>query len=529
MTTEIFFSEQHEQQVRIDGLTALLATKDEKIARYEGEVERLQEIIRGLQRQAFGKKSERWISQDQGELLFNEAEVEAGKPESTESAEEGDEDGSDNQEGIRVDAHVRKRGKRKPLPESLPRKVVTVELPLSERVDEDGNPLKVIGKEVSEKLVYEPARMGVIEYHRLRYGRDVGDPVKTAPPVPAIIPKGIATPSLLSGIVVHKYSDGLPLYRLEDVFKRSGVELSRGSMARWMIRAAEACQPIWNYLEDLFFASDYGSCDETHTQVLKEKGRTAESRSWMWARATPADDKKVVLFDYDPSRSGDVAKRLLESFEGFLQVDGWGAYNWTEKREKIIRFGCNMHGRRGFEDALKNGAKHGQTLAEQGMRYYRRIYDLEKIPKEKGMTWEERFEYRQKHAVPIWEEMKEWADTNAPKVPPSSKIGEAFGYYLREHDFLRGYLQNGKLEPDNGFIERMIRKFGIGRNAWLFSDTVDGANASALLYSLVITAKVNVVNPYPALSQIFEHIPVARTGDDYERLANLLLSPGATL
>jgi len=523
MTMESLFSELQNAQTEVSGLKSLIAKKDERIVHYESEVERLQEIIRGLQRQAFGTKSERWISQDQGELLFNEAEAEAAKPQDdgAEESAEGD--------GVKVGGHTRKRGKRKPLPENLPRKVVTVELPESERVDEDGVPLKVIGREISEKLVYTPAAMEVIEYHRLRYGRDVGDPVKTAPPVPAIIPKGIATPSLLSGIVVHKYSDGLPLYRLEDVFTRSGVELSRGSMARWMIRTGEACQPIWNVLEDRFFASGYGSCDETHTQVLKEKGRLAESRSWMWVRATPADDKKVVLFDYDPHRSGDVAKRLLESFEGFLQVDGYGAYNWTVKTGKIIRLGCNMHGRRGFEDALKNGAKHGQSLAEQGMRYYRRLYDLEEIPKKKGMSWEERFEYRQKQEVPLWEEMKSWAEENSPKVPPSSKIGEAFGYFLREYGYLRAYLQHGKLEPDNGFIERMIRKFGLGRNAWLFSDTVEGAKASAVLYSLVITAKVNAVNPYLALTKIFELLPAARTADDYERLANLLLSPDATV
>jgi transposase len=473
-------------------------------------------MILSLKRQAFGPKKERWEEQEQDALLFNEAEVESKK------AEDDNED-----EVVAVQGFERKRGKRKPLPENLPRTIVTVELPESERVSADGTPLKVVGKEVSEKLVYEPARIEVIEYHRLRYGEDSGDPIKTAPPVPAIIPKGIATPSLLSGIVTHKYADGLPLYRQEEMFARIGVELSRNSMARWVVQSAEASMPIWNVLEGWLLASDYVSCDETHTQVLKEKDRKAESKSWMWVRATPNDEKKIVLFDYDPHRSGDVAKRLFAEYCGNLQVDGYAAYNGVEKQEGVKRIGCNMHGRRGFEDAFKNGAKTGRSLAEQALKYYQRLYDIEDEAKEKGMSWPERFEFRNARAAPIWDEMKAWAEENSKKVPPKSKIGEAFGYFLGEYEYLRAYLSDGKIEMDNGFVERAIRKFAIGRNNWLFADTEDGANASAMFYSLIVTAKLNGVNPYVALKQIFERLPTAKTIEDYEALANLLLSPAA--
>jgi transposase len=512
---ENIFSEIEMLRGEVEGLKTMIARKDERISHYEEDQRRLHEIISSLQRRAFGPKKERWESQEQGLLgLFNEAETEAKKPEEDQ-----------NEEVVAVKGFERKRGKRKPLPEHLPRRVVTVELPESERVTEDGIELKVIGKEISEKLVYEPACIEVIEYHRLRYGVDSGDPVKTAPPVPSIIPKGIATPSLLSGIVTNKYADGLPLYRQEEMFDRIGVDLSRGSMARWIIQAAEACMPVWNALEERFFKSDYVSCDETHTQVLKEKGRRAESKSWMWVRATPNEEKKVILFDYDPHRSGDVAKRLLADYRGRLQVDGYGAYNWTEKQDGMTRIGCNMHGRRGFEEAFKHGAKTGRSLAEQGLKYYQQLYDFEEEAKEKGLSWPERFEFRKIHCASIWDEMKLWATEQAEKVPPKSKIGEAFHYFLGEYELLRGYLLDGKLEMDNGFAERAIRKFAIGRNNWLFSDTEEGAHASALFYSFIVTAKLNGVNPYQALKKIFEQIPLASTIDDYERLADLLLSP----
>ena len=184
---------------------------------------------------------------------------------------------------------------------------------------------------MSESLLTSRWRCGagcVVEMPSgFKYGIDSGEAIKTAPPVPSIIPKGIATPSLLSHIVTCKYADGLPLYRQEEIFSRLGVDVSRSSMGRWIVQCYEALIPVRNVLEDRLLSSAYVSCDETRTQVLKEKGRKAEAQSWMWVRTTPSDDKKIVLFDYDPSRSGEVAKRLFADYRGFLQVDGFGAYN----------------------------------------------------------------------------------------------------------------------------------------------------------------------------------------------------------
>lgn len=511
------FTETAALRTQVNGLESLLKKHLEREQRYESEIEWYKEQLIKLRRDRFGPRKERWESEEQGILLFNEAEVEASKPEAAEPETEDE---------VQVKGFSRTRGKRRPLPEHLPREKVIIELPENERFTEDGQPLKVVGEVVSEKFFFEPAKMKVVEYHRYRYGVDAGDPIKIAPPIPSIIPKGIVTPSLLAHIVIQKYADGLPLYRQEEIWGRYGIQLSRSSMGRWVVQAAEACRPIWNVLEEWLLDDPYVSCDETHIQVLKEKGRNAERQSWMWVRTTPARRQPIILFDYDPHRSAEVAKKLLAGYQGHLQVDGYGAYNWTEKKEGIYRIGCNMHGRRGFSDANK-GAKAGRGLAAQGLKYYQQLYDIEE--KAKAMGPPERKALRDTKATPIWDEMKRWAEKYLPEVPHKSYIGKALNYFLEEFEYLQAYLKDGILEIDNGFAERTIRKFAIGRNNWMFSDTPDGADASALFYSFVVTAKLNGINPYDALKSIFDRIPTASTIDDYEELAKLLLSQDTLL
>jgi len=496
---------------KLQGALMQIEVRDEKIKHYESEVSRLHEMLADLKRMQFGKKSERWESSEQ--LVFNEAEAESKKPDPL---------GEEAEVEIKVSAHTKKvRGHRRPLPDNLEREEIVIEVPESERFAEDGSALKVVGYETSEKLSYEPSKTKVIVYRRAKYGVDSGDYVKTAPPIPAIIPKGIATAELLASVVVEKYGYGMPLYRQEYKFDQMGVDLTRQTMARWVVKSAEACMPVWNVLCDRLLESFYVSCDETHTQVLKENGRTAESKSWMWVRCVPTGKNKIVLFDYDPSRSAEVAKKLLSEFKGFLQVDGYASYNTLEKEIEIIRIGCNMHGRRYFEKALTVGAKPGQSLAEVAMKFYKRLYDHEE--EVRSLPPDERHRLRQEIQVPIWDEFKIWTDSNHSKVPPKSKIGEAFKYFRSEYQYLTGYLKDGRLEMDNGFAERAIRKFAIGRNNWLFADTEAGAHASAMFYSLLCTAKVNDVNIYEAMKYLFSEIPKAKSIEDFERLADVIM------
>jgi len=490
-------------------------SQQEKIKHYESENAKLQQMLIDFKRHRFGNKSERWESGEQQRFVFNEAEIEAKKPELEQDSS------ASLAETITIKAHTKSRGHRKPLPTDIPRRVIEITLPADEQFDKDGTPLKAIGKEISEKLVYEPAKLEVLEYHRTVYGAACGDYVKTAPPLPCIIPKGIVTSELLAHIITSKYADGLPLYRQEDIFERLNVNLLRSTMGRWIVQAAEACMPIRNVLSDRLLASSYVSCDETPVQVLKEKNRKPESRSWMWVMGVPYGENRIVLFDYDASRSGAVVERLFADYEGTVQTDGYAGYNVLSANKKITQIGCNMHGRRYFEQAFKMGAQSGSSLAEVALRYYQRLYAIEEHIRKKPP--EERGQWRQQQARPIWMEFKRWAEENSQKVPPKSKLGVAFHYFLSQNDRLQGYLNDGKLEMDNGFIERAIRKFAIGRNNWLFADTTAGADASALFYSLLITAKINGVNPYEALKQIFNELPTAKSIADFERIADIIL------
>ena len=268
------------------------------------------------------------------------------------------------------------------------------------------------------------------------------------------------------------------------------------------------------------------ACDESHLQVLNEKGRKAESKSWMIVRSTPHGSKKVVLFDYEISRSGATMQKLFSEFKGYLQVDGLNSYDGLAKTEGITRVGCNMHARRRFDEAKTAGAKAGKTLAEVGLKFYQDIYALEEAFKMKPP--DERYALRLEKALPLWNEFKAWVDTHQKKTPRKSKIGDAFFYFTEEYELLTAYLKDGRLEPDNGFTERAIRKFAIGRNNWMFADTTDGAEASALLYGMVVTAKVNGVNPYRALVQILTRLPKAQTLEEIEKLVDLLQVPSVT-
>jgi len=516
---EELFSENELLKLRVQSYEHQLEKKEELIVQYQGELEKYKELYLELKRDKFGSKSEKYVNKDQLGFVFNEAEVEALKEVCEEETEV---------EITQVKAHSKRRGHRKSLPEHLPREIIKLELAESEQVDSEGNVLKIIGYEKSEKLDYEPAKLKVIEYHRAKYGYESGDYVKIAP-LKTLFPKAMATEGLVSAIIVNKYADGLPLYRQEEIFKRLDVDLPRTTLARWAIKTSQELQPLYNVLNERLLGSDYVSVDETKFQVLKEEERAAEQKSWMWVRSTPSGKNKIILFEYDPSRSGEVAKRLLAEFRGYLQCDGYGGYNELEKNIEIIRLGCAMHARRYFEQAYTMGSKSGKSLAEEGLKFFQNLYDIEEQIRDK--TSAERKATREEKQRPIWKQLKEWVEKNKSKVPPESKLGKAFHYFENEYKYLIKYLEDGNLEIDNGFTERAIRKFAIGRNNWLFADSEAGAQSSALLYSLIVTMKINKVNPQKTLKYILERLALIdntwetdKILEEYEYLADLILA-----
>jgi len=289
------------------------------------------------------------------------------------------------------------------------------------------------------------------------------------------------------------------------------------------VKVKELLIPIYNILQDMAFESGYMCIDATGVQVLKEAGRKPQDKSFMWARGSP--ELGIVLFDYDVSGGGQVAKQLMTGFKGALQADAHKGYGALDKNDLLL-LGCLMHARRRFHNAWLVGKKK-PGLAADALASFKFLYDKEETYK--NLTPQERKTRRDEEIAPSLEAIKEWATMHIPKVQKSSELGNALHYYVNEYEELKAFLADGRYEMDNGWIERTIRKFAIGRNNWLFCDTVEGAHASSLLYSLVITAKLNGKDPFKVMTEIFEKLPHAKTAEDYVKITQLLLSPANLL
>lgn len=227
----------------------------------------------------------------------------------------------------------------------------------------------------------------------------------------------------------------------------------------------------------------------------------------------------MLLFDYDPSRSGAVPVRLLEGYRGYLQCDGYEGYGAIGKREDIVLVGCWAHARRKFDEAIKAQGKKGKAKAgraTKGLGFIQKLYRIEKQARE--LTPEARYSLRQEQAVPLLDEIRAWLDKSLPEVPPQSAVGKALHYLHGQWEKLVRYTEDGRLDIDNNAAERAIRPFVIGRNNWLFSDTVKGAESSARLYSLILTAKANGHEPYRYLRHVFKELPAATSVEDFEAL-----------
>jgi transposase len=487
-----------------------VAELEEENVFLRGELERYKAMFKLSQRDKFGPKSERVEEIPADQLIFNEIEKEASLPEAPEETQ--------------TITYTKKKGRapKKPFPEHLAREEKIIDLREEEKVcPHDGTRLKEIGDERTEKFKTIPAQMSILVEVKKKYVCPCCELYLAQPKSNSILPGTIATPELLSFIVFSKFFQGLPLYRLEELFRLQSVVLSRGTMARWLIGVTKQLMPIYNLLQDQAFESGYLAIDATHVQVLKEPGREAETKSTMWIRGSP--ELGIVLFEYDVSGAGKIAKKLTTGFKGALQADAHPAYNQLDQKN-IKLLGCMMHSRRRFHKAfLAVDEKPG--LAADGLAWFRWLYAKEDKYKEKGLSPAERKVVRDQEIRPAFKAMKEWAESKIPKVPKSSPLGNALHYFVNQYDELTSFLSNGRYEMDNGWCERTIKKFAIGRNAWLFCDTQEGAHASAMLYSLALTAKLNGKDPFKVMTEIFSKLPEAVTVDDFEKLTNLLLSP----
>lgn len=491
------------------------------IAERDARIEHLEERLAVLEKMIFGPKSEK-RRRDESEgvqlSLFNEAEAIVAEKEIEQQ----------------VPAHTRAKPKRKPLPDDLPRVEIVHDIAEEEKVCACGAALSRIGDETSEKLDIIPAKIQVIRHIRPKYAckscqgvEGKGPTIVIAPPPLAMIPKGIASEGLLAHIAVSKYSDALPLYRQEKMFERIGVDLSRQTMAGWMVMAAGRCAPLMDLLEGELLSGPLVNADETPIQVMNELGRENTTRSFMWVFRGGDPLKPVVFFRYHPTRSGEVPRQILSGYKGFVQTDAFSAYEGLERDLPGVKLvGCFAHVRRNFlrvVDAKGKNARPGS--AETALGYVRKLYAIEKTVRASGLSPPEMLAVRKEKAGAVLEEFKAWLDKRASLSPPKGLLGNAINYALKHWPKLVRYLEDGNITPDNNLAENAIRPFVVGRKNWLFAGHPNGAQASATLYSLIETAKACGLEPWAYLRFLFEKIPHAKSECDWRQLLPQRLTP----
>lgn len=370
-------------------------------------------------------------------------------------------------------------------------------------------------QEVSEQLDYIPAKVQVIRNIRYKYAckncegvEDDGPTVSIARMPEQKIPKSMATPGLLVHILTAKFADALPFYRQEKQFARIGIELLRSTMCNWAIKVSQACKILVGLMQAGILQGPVINIDETPVQVLKEPKR---SNCYMWVFKGGTPDKPIILFQYHPTRAGDVASKFLNGYQGIVQTDGYAGYDFIDTIRGIIHMVCWVHARRKFMDVIKvAGIKPGNPPsgnAGVALKYISKLYKIEKQARQQRLSVEELYRERQEKAVPILDEFKKWLDAKVEQAPPKNLLGKAIAYTRKQWPRLIRYTEDGRIQPDNKVVENSIRSYVVGRKNWLFSCTPEGASASACIYSLIETAKANGLEPYWYLKYLLKNLP----------------------
>jgi transposase len=462
----------------------------------------------------FGASSEQTHPDQLAMDLFNEVEAEAdpGLPEPT----------------VETITYQRKttRKNRETKLESLP--VETIEYRLNE--DDQVCPccsgsLHEMSTETRQELKMIPAEVKVVRHVRHIYAcrhceqNDIHTPILTAPMPAPVVPGSLVSPSMMAHVMNNKYTDSLPLYRQEQQFQRLGLDLSRQTMANWMIAGSERwLAKLVDYMHKELIKQDILSADETTLQVLREPGRSAQTQSYLWLYRTGRYGPQIILYDYQAGRRGEYPKAYLDGYTGYLQTDGYSGYN---KVERVVQLGCWSHARRKYHEALQVLPAHqrANTVAAEGLAFCNALFEVERRWRE--ATPKERYVARIAESRPILDAFLKWLIAQQLRVLPKSLLGQAITYSINQWEKLVVFLQDGRLEIDNNRSERSIKPVVIGRKNFLFSNTPRGAKASAIIYSIVETAKANSLNPYMYLKHLFEVMPQLPDATDPEALAKL--------
>ena len=498
-------------------LESKIQEQQAQIEELKRKLEHMNEVFANAQRARFGQSSEKQnyvLGKDQLSL-FNEAEKEQDH-----KAEEPAPD------TILVPAHERKKKRTQAeMLNELPEEEVLLEIPEEQRIcGKCGGKMKPIGKKfLRHEMQIIPKQTKLLAYYAVTYAcdhceKDTGFAhiISVKPPVP-LMKHSLASPSTVAYIMTQKYVDGLPLARQEKIWVREGISLSRATMANWVIQCSENwLKPLYKHMKQELLTHSVIHADETVVQVLKEDGKPATSESRMWLYASAALLRhQVRVFEYQPDRSGKRAESFLRGFTGCLVTDGYAGYNLVKH---VTHCGCWAHARRKWREAMPDGATVKTSKAAVGYQYCNKLFAEER----KCAVYQPKYrqEYRQNRELPLLEEYFAWLKTVHPEK--GSKLEEAVRYSLNQKQQLMAFLENGEVPISNNLAENAIRPFTLGRKNWLFCDTAKGAEASAIVYSMVETAKANGIEPFAYLQHVLVQLPYLGKNHSHEELEALM-------
>lgn len=475
----------------------------------------LSEMLAKSRKMMFGRSSEQIKNMYGHEQLsfFNEAEQEYNSG------------ASEPKEETIVQSYKRKPKRTKAeITENLEHKEEIIDLPDDEKkCNICGAELVCIGKEkLRSELNIVPAQVFVIDYYRYVYKcpecetqTDEANIIKPDAPVP-VMKKSMASPATVAYTIQEKYQNGVTLFRQEQYWKSNGVELNRNTLANWIIRSSLWLKPLWDRMKDELFKEDIVHADETELRVLKRDGKPTNSVSRMWVFCSGAySEKQMALYQYHPTRSSAVVRDVIGDYSGYLQTDGYSAYNAAEQATHI---GCWAHARRKFVDCLPKGIEDKNSKAAAALDIIERLFSIEEGLK--GMPEEEIRVARTEKSVPLLN--KYWELMQTVSAPGGSKLYQAVNYSLNHKTELEGYLADGRIEMTNNRAERAVKPFVIARKNFLFSDTSRGAEASALCFSMIESAKLNNLNVYGYLIYLFSELPKLGENPPEEQLNKFL-------
>jgi len=464
-----------------------------------------EEKFRLTQHKRFGASSEKTQLDDRQmyiEGFFNEVEVIADPSEEEPQIEE-----------VVVRRRKRTKGQRQEDLSSLPIEVIEHTLPEDEQVCSKCNSqMHVMSTKVHKELEVIPARVKVIEHrysvYGCRYCENNSDSVEiVTTPMPEPVIKGsIASPSMVAYIMTQKYIMHSPLYRLEQEFERQDVTIRRQTMANWVIYCALTwLAPIYDLMKSYLLSLEVIHADETTLQVLNEEGKEASSKSYMWMYRSSGDaEHPVVIYEYQKNRNHEHPRNFLKGWIGFCHADGYEAYHALEN---VTVVECWAHVRRYFDEALKSLSKDDRknSKAAIGLDFCNKLFKYEDEFKKKGLGYEERYRQRLEKSKPVAEKFFEWA--KSVNVLPKTALGKAITYAINQETYLMNFFLDGRLELSNNRAERSIKPFVMSRKNFLFSASEKGAASSAIVFSIIETAKENLLKPFEYLKYVFERMP----------------------